>query len=277
MEISELSKHSGIPISTIKYYLRAGLLPKPVKTGKTKAYYSKEYLNRLKLIKKLQIEENMSLKKISGIIEMVDDWKGPGPIPDKSGSNNFKTFLIESAITLFRKKGYDNTTIADIVDTLKIGRGTFYKYFKNKKELFIECVKNVIVSEAKAVGTTQITSEYKNNLLALFDNYSHAYFREYPLWRDMIHMLRVAAMNDPDKFTDQLNEAVELKVNLFDKGIQKFIRKGLFKGINSMVLAVMLLGIQEYCNEYFARATPDVQEKVRNDINEILLHGLLKK
>ncbi len=277
MEISDLSRQSGIPVSTIKFYLRAGLLPKPVKTGKTKAYYSPEYLNRLELVKKLQNEKGMSLKKIGEIIELIDDWKVSGPENGKYKNKNIKSFIIESAIKLFRKKGYDNTTIADIVEATDIGRGTFYKYFQNKKELFLECVKTIILNEGKIAETEAIDIDKDNNLLALFDKRSQAHFKEYPLWRDMINMLRVAAMNDPAGFAGQLEEAIGLKVNLFKRGLDKFIKDGLFKEVNPLVAAVMILGIQESCFEYFAKAAPETQEKIRNDVNEILLYGLLKK
>jgi AcrR family transcriptional regulator len=277
MEISDLSRQSNIPVSTIKFYLRAGLLPKPVKTGKTKAYYSPEYLSRLELIKKLQKEKGMSLKKISEIIEIIDGWKGSGPENGKYKNKNIKGFIIECAIKLFRKKGYDNSTIADIVEATEIGRGTFYKYFKNKKELFLECVKNIILNEAKITETEEINIDQENNLLAMFDKRSQAHFKEYPLWRDMINMLRVAAMNDPTGFAGQLEEAIGLKVNLFKKGMDKFIKDGLFKKVNPLVAAVMILGIQEYCFEYFSKATPETQEKIRNDVNNILLYGLLKE
>lgn len=277
MEISDLSRESGIPISTIKYYLRAGLLPKPFKLGKTKAHYTPEYLNRLKLIKKLQTEKKMPLKEIGEIIEMTDDWKGVGPDNGKYRKKNIRGVIVEFSIKLFRKKGYDNTTVADIVKATKIGRGTFYKYFKNKKELFIECVKDIIFNEAKIKDAEGTIIGNEGNLLTLFDKYSHAYFKEYPLWKDMINMLRVATMNDPDGFSDKLEEAIGLKVDLFQKGIKKFIGKRLFREVNPLVVSVMLLGIQEYCEEYFSRAAPGKREDIRREINDILIYGLLKK
>ncbi len=74
----------------------------------------------------------------------------------------------------------------------------------------------------------------------------------------------------------QLEEAIGLKVNLFKRGLDKFIKDGLFKEVNPLVAAVMILGIQESVFEYFAKAAPETQEEIRNDVNEILLYGLLK-
>lgn len=44
--------------------------------------------------------------------------------------------LLEVAMHLFSTKGYENTTVADIVTECKIGRGTFYNYFTDVRHIF---------------------------------------------------------------------------------------------------------------------------------------------
>ncbi len=51
---------------TIKHYLREGLLPEPVKTSRNMAYYPPEFVDRIRLIKRLQEERFMPLKAIKG-------------------------------------------------------------------------------------------------------------------------------------------------------------------------------------------------------------------
>ncbi|MCK5682523.1 TetR/AcrR family transcriptional regulator [bacterium] len=48
-----------------------------------------------------------------------------------------KTKIIKSARDLFHSKGYNATTVDDIVKNAGVGKGTFYRYFKNKTELLI--------------------------------------------------------------------------------------------------------------------------------------------
>jgi AcrR family transcriptional regulator len=43
--------------------------------------------------------------------------------------------IIKKTEKLFSKKGYDNTSIADIIKKVGIAKGTFYHYFKSKDEL----------------------------------------------------------------------------------------------------------------------------------------------
>jgi len=53
MRVGELSRRSGVPIPTIKFYLREGLLPPGVATAANQADYDEEHLRRLRLIRAL--------------------------------------------------------------------------------------------------------------------------------------------------------------------------------------------------------------------------------
>ncbi len=69
LKIGELAEASGVPVPTIKHYLREGLLPEPVKTSRNMAYYSPEFVDRIKLIKQLQEERFMPLKAIKAVLD----------------------------------------------------------------------------------------------------------------------------------------------------------------------------------------------------------------
>jgi DNA-binding transcriptional MerR regulator len=68
-----LAEASGVPAATIKHYLREGLLPPPVKTSRNSAWYSPEYVDRIKLIKRLQEERYLPLDVIRRILENEPD------------------------------------------------------------------------------------------------------------------------------------------------------------------------------------------------------------
>src|SRR5260370_17144359 len=53
MRIAELSRDSGVPVPTIKYYVREGLLPPGELTSPNQAQYNDAHLRRLKLIRAL--------------------------------------------------------------------------------------------------------------------------------------------------------------------------------------------------------------------------------
>lgn len=46
-----------------------------------------------------------------------------------------KEKIIKKTINLFLKKGYDKTTIQDIIDEVGVSKGAFYHYFKSKEDI----------------------------------------------------------------------------------------------------------------------------------------------
>lgn len=71
--MAALAEQSGVSAATIKHYLREGLLPAPVKTSRNMAWYSPEYVDRIKLIKRLQEERYLPLDVIKRILENEPD------------------------------------------------------------------------------------------------------------------------------------------------------------------------------------------------------------
>jgi DNA-binding transcriptional MerR regulator len=73
LRIGELAEASGVPVPTIKHYLREGLLPEPLKTSRNMAYYPPEFVDRIRLIKRLQEKRFMPLKAIRAVLEEDPD------------------------------------------------------------------------------------------------------------------------------------------------------------------------------------------------------------
>jgi len=72
LKISELADASGVPVATVRHYLREGLLPEPVKTSRNMAYYPPEFVQRIRLIKQLQEERFMPLRVIRDLLDRED-------------------------------------------------------------------------------------------------------------------------------------------------------------------------------------------------------------
>jgi DNA-binding transcriptional MerR regulator len=77
LRMRELAEAAGVSVGTIKHYLREGLLPEPIKTSRNMAYYPREFVDRLKLIKQLQEERFLPLKVIKEVLETGEQGEGP--------------------------------------------------------------------------------------------------------------------------------------------------------------------------------------------------------
>lgn len=57
---------------------------------------------------------------------------------------NTRERILEAALKLFHENGYRGATTAEIARQAGVAEGTIYRYFKEKKELFLACVEPVI-------------------------------------------------------------------------------------------------------------------------------------
>jgi DNA-binding transcriptional MerR regulator len=76
MRISELSQASGVPLPTVKYYLREGLLMPGRATSRTRAEYGPEHLERLRLVRALIEHGGVG---IAGVRSVLDALAAPPP------------------------------------------------------------------------------------------------------------------------------------------------------------------------------------------------------
>lgn len=68
MRIADLSRESGVPVPTIKYYVREGLLPAGELTSPNQAQYGDGHLRRLQLIRALTEVGGLSLAATRGVL-----------------------------------------------------------------------------------------------------------------------------------------------------------------------------------------------------------------
>ena len=115
MRISELSKHSGVPVATIKFYLREQLLPPGQAVAATQAEYGQAHLRRLRLIRALigvrgltvnatrqvltAVSENEAdLHQVLGLVlgvKPVDRHEQPDPEPDTSDTSDADALVVQ--------------------------------------------------------------------------------------------------------------------------------------------------------------------------------------
>ncbi|MGW9405736.1 MerR family transcriptional regulator [Arthrobacter sp. NPDC055585] len=73
MRISELSAATDVPVATIKYYIRAGLLPEGRPTAPRQADYSETHVARLRLIRALLGPGGLSVARAAAVLSQLDD------------------------------------------------------------------------------------------------------------------------------------------------------------------------------------------------------------
>jgi len=73
VKLAELSRASGVPTASIKYWIREGILIPGAKRNATTAVYDSRHLERLELIGVLRGELNVPIDRIRGLTDLIDN------------------------------------------------------------------------------------------------------------------------------------------------------------------------------------------------------------
>jgi DNA-binding transcriptional MerR regulator len=145
LKMSELAEASGVSSGTIKHYLREGLLgggDDIVRTSRNMAYYPPEYVERIRLIKRLQEERFLPLRHIRDVLDVAGrngdtdtitraEAAARHGVPENvlarleeldvlsAGGYDPDDERIVAAIARFRAGGYDESLGFTVYDTLR--------------------------------------------------------------------------------------------------------------------------------------------------------------
>lgn len=72
MRISELAERSGVPVATIKYYLREKVLPEGERSSPTQASYGEAHLRRLGVIRAL-VDAGVGIAGVRRVVAVLED------------------------------------------------------------------------------------------------------------------------------------------------------------------------------------------------------------
>jgi len=72
MRMAELSRTTGVPVATIKYYLREGLLPAGRPVAATQAEYDDGHVQRLRLVRALLAVGGLSVAAAKAVVASLD-------------------------------------------------------------------------------------------------------------------------------------------------------------------------------------------------------------
>lgn len=266
MKISELSSASETPISTIKYYASEKILPPVIKTGKTISYYTDEHLKRLKLIKNMKANR-LSIKMIKEILfdQHPDD---PENYDIDKVHHAKRESILKAAIMVFRKKGYNDTTIADIVNEAKVGRNTFYAHFKNKETLFFECADNIFDNLDSAINELKeepnLEKRLKMRVRHVFEN---------PHLMDMINLIKGSSVNRPT-FKRKLVEIIRIYIKPIQKELEEGHQQGIFRKVDNLLLGYLLMGLVEYGFHFYHNETYASFDSLFEALKDFIQNGL---
>jgi DNA-binding transcriptional MerR regulator len=107
VRISDLAREADVPLATIKFYLREGLLHDGRLTSKTQAQYDESHIKRLRVVRFLTEFEHLTISATKELVASLDD--APKSIEDlleiahvalgrHNGRENIDTQVVQSML-----------------------------------------------------------------------------------------------------------------------------------------------------------------------------------
>ena len=101
------------------------------------------------------------------------------PMNNQQRKINSKEKIVSESLKLFSIKGFNNTSINDILDAVAMSKGGFYNHFKSKEELF-----TAVLSEARRVwrihnlADLEKVNRHIDKLKKMLMNYKDRYLKD---------------------------------------------------------------------------------------------------
>jgi AcrR family transcriptional regulator len=91
-------------------------------------------------------------KVLNSDIVMIFDECTPHPATEQQAADSMRLSLRWAAQEFFFHKGYDKTTVEDIISKLHLAKGTFYHYFISKKDLLDALIRDAFGYDLRFLG-----------------------------------------------------------------------------------------------------------------------------
>lgn len=181
-----------------------------------------------------------------------------------------KEKITEYSIKLFEKKGFSETSIQDIVDSIGVTKGSFYYYFSSKEELLMDIHLRYIdelLGRQEKILAEQSTSKQKlfDIVYMLISSIKSKGASAKIFFREMRHL------------SDARLAQIIAKRDEFRLNVERLIREGIKKGefrkdLNPVIVTFGILGAANWSYQWF---NPDGKVSDR-EVAEIFVEMILK-
>lgn len=186
-----------------------------------------------------------------------------------------KQELLKIAYGMFLEKGYENTSVDEIIEAAGIAKGTYYYYFESKEQMLEEVIDMMLDAEtAKADAIMAADISIPEKLVGIVSSFRPD-VSEAPI-RDAVNSPENLLMHE--KINRRLNERI---IPIISRLVEEGVKQGIFScgEIPQRVRMIIILSRELFDEEEYTEADIDVFI----DVVEKILHakpgtmGFIKK
>jgi DNA-binding transcriptional MerR regulator len=208
--IRDLERVTGVARTTIHYYLRQGLLPRPQKTAASRSLYTDEHVSLLRRIAELK-REGLSLVEIENELQPHVDQANEVTVDLVAQEHQrMHNRILALAANEFAIKGYKNTHVTTIMRKLGITATLFYSHFPSKRRLLAECVTVLMKWSTEYIDDMQQATDDPAERL-LWNIFGHS--RVFELGSAALAVIRVEGTEDDADLHESMEAGLKATVD----------------------------------------------------------------
>ncbi len=185
---SDLADRSGLPVSTVRYYLREGLIPPGLRLSRTRVVYGGEHLRAIEKVRSLR-EAGVPVTEIRA--RAAHDPRVPS---DGEVAAARREELLAAATGCFLADGFAGTSLTAIARAASMSKATLYRFFASKEEIFMACAERVFHQlYADAWPVIRQAATPRDRLRASWE----AFAESFSTWAPMMDLVRGLAVGNP--------------------------------------------------------------------------------
>ncbi len=186
--------------------------------------------------------------------------------------------ILQAALKLFARKGYDGTTTKDLANSAKVAEGTLFRYFPNKKAILIEVatsgwveILTDLLTELSEMGSYKAISQVMlRRMLNMQEN------------ADLLRVCFIEAQNHSELKERIQSEVIGKMTDVAEAFFETAMSKGIYRQMNPKIVAQVFLGmfaIAGFSTETILdpESSPKAMQEMAEGIADIFLHGVLNK
>ncbi len=183
--------------------------------------------------------------------------------------------ILRAATEAFSEKGYQRTTIAEIISRAGIGHGTFWLYFRNKEDLLRHMLQEMIGElksldwyrendmESIAINSVEDVKGIIRGVMDVFQRYSH------------IHPYVLRASLESEEFRRDLDELNQPFARIVENKLREHLEKGLCRDLDPQIAARIILAMLEFTNVQWVNRSLDCElEELVHNLSVMIFHTL---
>jgi TetR/AcrR family transcriptional regulator, cholesterol catabolism regulator len=177
--------------------------------------------------------------------------------------------LFEEAVQLFNRHGYAGTSIRHLADAIGILPGSIYAHIDGKHTLLVQLVEHGVDEYLEA--TSDLAGTAEQQLRGLIDAHVNVIAANTDLALVVFHQWRHIEGADRQRIMDK-QRAYEQRIRgIVDLGVES---REFRPDIDRQVAVLAILGILNWCPEWFSPVGRDPTAAVSKGLAEIILAGV---